>query len=367
MEEKLQQIFGNELVVYLDIFHAVKRFSDKIPKRHPLRKECIREWKMVFRDPSDQGKKRHLPTPSPLILEGNLDKFLQHWADSEYDDKKTLSDAALKEIESIRVRMKKGCLSGIKCGRGTNKNENLHKDLNRIMSSSKYGVELAYALLTVVFFSHNERMAAICENRNSEYPIEHYCSSQCVYLSPATDETFGLKFTNKEYPTSQPSVNLSCSASDLLTELTLSKCNYAQLYQRILHTQPPHTGHVRQKHEFIDMSSLTYDSEEDDDMDEGDEEDGHQPIPITVLKNILVQAVSWFSTHKSMMDLSETARVVLSEFPFMLSTSSDLFTPIMLAPDKDLMAHERHLDEVIASWNMVRQMFHVMEIVFFIP
>lgn len=39
----------------------------------------------------------------------------------------------------------------------------------------------------------------------------------------------------------------------------------------------------------------------------------------------------------------------------MLSTSSGLFTPIMLAPDKDLMAHERHLDAVIASWNMVRQ------------
>ena len=49
--------------------------------------------------------------------------------------------------------MKKGCLSGIECGRGTNKNKNLHKDLNRIMSSSKYGVELAYALLTVVFLA----------------------------------------------------------------------------------------------------------------------------------------------------------------------------------------------------------------------
>ena len=30
--KKLQQIFGNELIVYLDLFHAVKRFSDKIPK-----------------------------------------------------------------------------------------------------------------------------------------------------------------------------------------------------------------------------------------------------------------------------------------------------------------------------------------------
>ena len=69
----------------------------------------------------------------------------------------------------------KGCLSGIRPGRGTNRNENLHKNLNRIMSGCKYGVELAYALLTVIFFDHNEKMAAKSDRR-SEYPIEHYCS-----------------------------------------------------------------------------------------------------------------------------------------------------------------------------------------------
>lgn len=53
--------------------------------------------------------------------------------------------------------------------------------------------------------------------------------------------------------------------------------------------------------------------------------------------------------HKSMTELSETARVVLLELPFILSTLSDL------APDKELKAHERHQDEVIASWNMIRQ------------
>ena len=31
-----------------------------------------------------------------------------------------------------------------------------------------------------------------------------------------------------------------------------------------------------------------------------------------------------------------------------------LFTSIMFTPDDELKAHERHLDEVIASWNMVR-------------
>ena len=46
--KKLQTVFGDQLVVCLDIFHAVKRVSDKIPKRHPLRQECMRDWQMVF-------------------------------------------------------------------------------------------------------------------------------------------------------------------------------------------------------------------------------------------------------------------------------------------------------------------------------
>ena len=75
--KKLQAVFGDHLVVYLDIFHAVKRVSDKIPKRHPLRHECMRDWQVVFRDPSDLGEKRHCPTPSPLVMEKSLDKFVE--------------------------------------------------------------------------------------------------------------------------------------------------------------------------------------------------------------------------------------------------------------------------------------------------
>ena len=92
---------------------------------------------MVFRDPSDKGDKRTLPTPTPDILEKPLDQFLHRWRESEYNENKLLSAAAIKEVENIRLHIKKGCLSGIKPGRGTNRNENLHKDLNRIMWNSK--------------------------------------------------------------------------------------------------------------------------------------------------------------------------------------------------------------------------------------
>ena len=86
-EKKLKQVFGEQLMVYLDIFHAVKRFSEKIPKRHSLRRDCLKEWKMVFRDPSDQGEKRALPTPLPSVLESNMDKFLKNWENVDLDGK----------------------------------------------------------------------------------------------------------------------------------------------------------------------------------------------------------------------------------------------------------------------------------------
>ena len=239
-EKKLKQVYGDQLIVYLDIFHAVKRLSDKIPKRNPLRRDCLKELKMVFRDPSDQGEKRTLVTPSPEILQSNIDKFLKHWESARYDGKRILSEAALKEISNLRVHVKKGCLSGIKQGRGTIRNENLHKDLNRIMSSSKYGVELAYALLSVVFFNHNERMAANSEHR-MEYPIEHYFNSS---TSPNTMEKFGLKFCSHQ---GTPKITACSSTDDKCGSLKISSCTYTQRFHRILQTPVPHLGHTKQR------------------------------------------------------------------------------------------------------------------------
>ena len=76
----------------------------------------------------------------------------------------------------------KGCLSGIQPGRGTNRNERLHKQL----SNSCYGVELAYALLTSTFHTHNEEVAAKREKRTAR-PITVY-----VDTTSSQKECFGL-------------------------------------------------------------------------------------------------------------------------------------------------------------------------------
>ena len=80
----------------------------------------------------------------------------------------------------------KGCLSGIQPGRGTNRNEHLHKQLNAILSNSRYGVELAYALLTSTFYIHNEEVAAKREKRTARP------TTACVDTTSSRKECFGL-------------------------------------------------------------------------------------------------------------------------------------------------------------------------------
>ena len=98
----------------------------------------------------------------------------------EFNGKQILSPAALKEICCLLVHVDRGCLSGIHPGRGTNRNERLHKDINAHMQNSRYGVELAYALITSALFKHNEKVRATKENRNTA-PITAFKSSICEH------------------------------------------------------------------------------------------------------------------------------------------------------------------------------------------
>lgn len=133
LRSKLKSVFGEHLKVYLDIFHVVQRISCKIPKKHPYHHECMRDLRLVFRDISDQGPVRTKMTPSPHILQQQLLQFQHKWENVSYDNKCILPPIAIKEIQCLLVHTRKGCLSGILPGRGTNQNERLHKDINSHM------------------------------------------------------------------------------------------------------------------------------------------------------------------------------------------------------------------------------------------
>ena len=177
-----------QLSVYFDVFHAVQRVTKVIPKRHPYHKHCLNNLSMVFRDPSDRGPIRSMPTPSPSILRENLNSFHQRWLGVTYNGREILPHAAVKEINCLMKHINRGCLSGIKPGRGTNRKERLHRELNKILSSSCYGVELGYALLTSTFYNHNEHIIRAMAEKRTPRPIS--------MLTPNSvgvqQETFGI-------------------------------------------------------------------------------------------------------------------------------------------------------------------------------
>ena len=72
---KLQDVFGADLSVKLDLFHAVQRVIKKIPKRYQketrvsfIRQRMMNDLWMVFRMSSDIGPTRMNDTPSPAEI-----------------------------------------------------------------------------------------------------------------------------------------------------------------------------------------------------------------------------------------------------------------------------------------------------------
>ena len=248
-----------------------------------------------------------------------------------------LNEAALHEISNIRKHMKKGCLSGIKPGRGTNRNESLHKDLNNIMSSSRYGVELAYALFTVCFYKHNERMASVVEKR-AAFPIEFYHD---VSNGPVPSEHFGLSFESRD--------SVPGSSTSSLVKLDINS-TYAQLCEHI-------TGiplcHVKQ------VSQILADSDDDtedifSDEDQSMPADPPQVISIVTAKAILIRALTWYFLHKCISSLSTTASINIYCFPFLTShyMVSNVFNNI--TSENFLEDQEQRLDDLLTSWKLQR-------------
>lgn len=301
----MQRVFGLELEVKLDIFHAVKRVGEKVSKKHHLRKLFMDDWKLVFRDPSDLGKDRKLVTPSPIVLEGNLDNFYQQWKNAEYNERPVVNESVLKEMENIRVHMKKGCLSGIKPGRGTNRNEELHKNLNNIMSASRYGVELAYGLFTGCFFKHNEKMISKADHMLIN-PVEFY---QILHAdTPISAEKFGLQFNDR------------CTRYPVVPErLTICSCTFQQAAERINGISIEQAKEKLQV--IIDSDNdLCDDAEVNDDADSSVPDTTDLFLSVPVVKGIFLKALAWYFTSMAINKVSDTAFVdVLHNYPLSLN------------------------------------------------
>lgn len=168
VRRKLQDIFGEQVMIKLDIFHAVQRITKKVSKKHSLFFDFISSLKLVFRNPSDMGPNREETTPDPTTLENNLDIFVKRWNGVKSDEGNfILTASVLQEINKLRVHIRNGCLSYIKKGRGTNRDESLHRSLNSFMKYSKIGTEVAYALLTTTIDNNNEQRETAEDKKRS--------------------------------------------------------------------------------------------------------------------------------------------------------------------------------------------------------
>ena len=211
-----------------------------------------------------------------------------------------LSSAAIKEAKNLEKHMLNGCLSGIKPGRGTNRNDALHKELNKIVSSSRYGIELAFALFSSIFFRHNERIAAKLEKRRERVIMEYYHLKD----KPSTGEYFGIQWlANCETTTSNQNSDDTCKP------LTLYRSSYSDFIQRINHDEDKVHAVINEFESGCEPSDLPSIDEDEN-------------ISLAMVKLILLKALSWYFVHEHMSKQTKRARIPLKELPFMNSALS---------------------------------------------
>ena len=193
-------IFDNS-AVKLDLFHAIQRFTSKIPKKgargstiRQLRSQIVSDFKLVIRDPTDSGKRRLKPTPSQEVIISNIENFLKQWKDVEYNETKLIPQCAIEEVTKLLIHVKKGCLSDIPPSGGTSRNEGMHRILNKTLKKSRIGIQLAIALLGMFFYIWNEKQLSADKGKKNISvipPIESYFTLMRK-PSEAINELFGI-------------------------------------------------------------------------------------------------------------------------------------------------------------------------------
>ena len=141
-------MFGKNVIVKLDLFHAVQQITKHLPKRHPLYSLCVADLRLVFRQSADFGTRQLSDTPEPDQIMRNLDEFVKKSKQCDINGWKILTENALKQIKNLQNHVKQGCLSQIPSGAGTNRNECLHRHIRPHFSRTRMGLPMALALIT---------------------------------------------------------------------------------------------------------------------------------------------------------------------------------------------------------------------------
>ena len=154
VKRKLSEMFGPNVAVKLDLFHAVQRLTKKLPKKHPMIRLCTDDFRLIFRTATDLGHKCMDSTADSKTILDNMDRFLTKWKECELDGWKLIKEADLLTVHIIN----KGCLSNLPKSAGTNRNERLHRHLRPHFSHTRLGLPMALSIMTILLHQYNSRL-----------------------------------------------------------------------------------------------------------------------------------------------------------------------------------------------------------------
>lgn len=103
-----------------------------------------------------------MSTPSLPVLLENLETFRKWWNTFLRLEE---MNRARTEINRLTVHIRKGCLSELKPGEGTESNERLHNTLNKslLCGATTIGPEIAIAIISLIFYAVN------CKKRGEKH------------------------------------------------------------------------------------------------------------------------------------------------------------------------------------------------------
>ena len=156
LRNKIREIFGYNITVKLDLFHAIQRITKTLSKKHSHYHQCIQDLRLVFRCKGDYEISRLSNTPSIEIIQKNMENFVLKWEKiTDVSGEKLFKPQTISAVENLKRHILTGCLSDISPGGGTNRNERLHEHTNKYFNRSRIGILLAYSLLHMILYTHN--------------------------------------------------------------------------------------------------------------------------------------------------------------------------------------------------------------------
>lgn len=128
-KNKITSIFGANVLIKLDPFHAIQRIVETLRKKHPFHKQMCQDLQKLLRSEGDSGPLRKEQTAEPNLIMKRLNGIVKKWEALEFIllDQSLITVETRQSILNLQKHIQSGCLSGIPAGCSSGANENLHR------------------------------------------------------------------------------------------------------------------------------------------------------------------------------------------------------------------------------------------------